>query len=903
MTCQKALCLLLSLALCVLLAPAALAAEATETDLTGDDALSLSDALLPDLRAFQWAYTNETAMRSVAMGGAAPAAGVNVPGFAEGVSNMERPVTVAVFDSLVDYTHPDLAGVVYHFSPAEQRALGCGEWGYNAVRASSQRPADFIVDAHATHCAGIIGAKWDGRGISGAASKARIVSVQVFDLETMETSIDSVLRGYDFVDRFNRACSDPADRIRVVSCSFSLIGTSLAVDAAVRAVGERWGTVSFFTAGNERENRDAAPAFASSLWQNPYAIVVAATDSAGQRASFTGYGGVTVGLGAPGVGILSTVSGDESAYLADACPALFYEGFEGAVSSVTVAQLGTEWGDTRRIVPAVSVTSGNEPRFAGAHALRVPVDPSLRGSAYGRRGGVYRFEITADFDPLLLPDDAQLGLSVGGSGRELSIDALETLGGASLERTRCDDSSCGGWAVSAFRLTDDAFSDGKLSVIATVIADPAAEDPALYFDSIGVGTDNVPYAFYDGTSMACPLAAGCAAVLAAAHPEDSGAQLAARVRAAVRPEATLRGFASTGGALDLTRAEQTADAFPTIAANDGRALFEDELPLDTATGDDPFALEESAAGDREAAGLLLSLGGRLWSAQGISYNRLHRSPAFVYHSWRAFDPALGLWAEETEMPVWLGEITACTYDGKLWMLGGLCGSSGGLPVVRDNDHAALYSYDPQTDEWKRHETPGPLFDWENCMLYAADRLYVLASERVSYGYDTNVYVLDPVRGACKLLRRNRDTFFPNPRIAVHNGVAYLADSACPDMLYRIDEDGWIDECDAAMPGFARSVVSEGADRIVGNTVSTAHFALTAGDEALYLVGLTVAGQTNDTWVLPDGEAAFRPMTAHLAASKPFETAAACLGGRLYAMAGAWREEKLRVFRATQITGE
>ncbi len=897
---KKPICLLLCAALCILLSPAAFAAPATETDLA--EAGPRAVTRLPDLRAFQWACTNETVIRSAAMNGAAPAASVNVPGFDAGVSNMEGPVTVAVFDSLIDYTHPDLDGVVYHFSPDEQRALGCGEWGYNAVRGASQRGKDFVVDAHATHCAGIIGAKWDGRGVSGVASAARIVSVQVFDPDTMETTVDSVLRGYAFVDRFNRACSDPADRIRVVSCSFSVVGTSLAVDAAVRAVGERWGTVSFFTAGNSAENRDDTPCVSGALCRNPYAIVVAATDSAGQPASFTGRGSVTVGLGAPGVGILSTVSGEESAYLPDACPALFYEGFEEAASAVSVRQLGPERGDTRFAAPAVSVTSGDEPRFSGAHALRVPAEPSLRGSAYGRSGGVYRFELTADFGPMSLAENAQLGLSVCGRGSELAIDEMETADGVSLEKTRANDSSCGGWAVSAFRLTPDAFSDGKLSVIVTVIADPGADDPALYFDSIGVGTEDVPYAFYDGTSMACPLAAGCAAVLAAAYPEDSGEQLAARVRASVRPEAALKRFTSAGGALDLSRAG-AADVFTPPAADDGRVLFEAELPLDAATGSDPFALEENAAGDCEAAGQLLSLGGQLWSTQGVSYNRLHRSPAFVYHSWRVFDPASGLWTQEIEMPVWLGEITACAFDGKLWMLGGICGSEGGMPAVRDSDPAALYSYDPAAGEWTRHETVGPLFEWKSCTLYAADRLYVLAADRVSYGYDTNIYTLDPDRGTCTLLRRNRDTFFPNPVIAACGGTVYLADGAVPDTLCTIDADGWIDEADVAMPGFARTRVSAGADRSNGWKVNPAHFALAQSDGALYLVGLTVRGQTNDTWVLPEGADAFVPLAAHLARSKPFETAATCLGGRLYAMAGAWREPQLRVFRATRIAGE
>ena len=55
-----------------------------------------------------------------------------------------------------------------------------------------------------------------------------------------------------------------------------------------------------------------------------------------------------------------------------------------------------------------------------------------------------------------------------------------------------------------------------------------------WFDSAGVGTQKVPYDYLSGTSMATPAAAGACAVLAARHPDDTAAQLAARLMGSVR---------------------------------------------------------------------------------------------------------------------------------------------------------------------------------------------------------------------------------------------------------------------------------------------------------------------------------------------------------------------------------
>ena len=56
----------------------------------------------------------------------------------------------------------------------EQQLLGCDVIGYNARWDFEDGKLVYEDGAdHGTHCAGIIGASWDGHGISGVASNVK----------------------------------------------------------------------------------------------------------------------------------------------------------------------------------------------------------------------------------------------------------------------------------------------------------------------------------------------------------------------------------------------------------------------------------------------------------------------------------------------------------------------------------------------------------------------------------------------------------------------------------------------------------------------------------------------------------------------------------------------------------
>ena len=106
-------------------------------------------------------------------------------------------VTVATFDTGVDATHPDLSGVLV------DGATVTSTNGTSFVLTPT--PANKTVDkqGHGTHVAGIIAAKDDGHGTTGASPDARIMSINLDgllgnDKLTTRTFVDGMIAGMAF---------------------------------------------------------------------------------------------------------------------------------------------------------------------------------------------------------------------------------------------------------------------------------------------------------------------------------------------------------------------------------------------------------------------------------------------------------------------------------------------------------------------------------------------------------------------------------------------------------------------------------------------------------------------------------------------------------------------------------
>ncbi|MGD9962500.1 MAG: S8 family serine peptidase [Thermoplasmata archaeon] len=201
-------------------------------------------------------------------------------------------IVVAVIDTGVDYTHPDLGGDI----GAAYKVIG----GYDFVNDDSDPMDD---NGHGTHVAGIIAA--DG-GILGVAPDARILAYKALGAGGSGSMSDVIFAIDAALDPDGDGLTD--DHADIISMSLGGAGSvdDPVCEAVERAVAE--GVVVIVAAGNEGPSLGtvATPGVA------PSALTVGAVDDDGVLAEFSSRGPTTdmrvkPEISAPGVGILSTV--------------------------------------------------------------------------------------------------------------------------------------------------------------------------------------------------------------------------------------------------------------------------------------------------------------------------------------------------------------------------------------------------------------------------------------------------------------------------------------------------------------------------------------------------------------------------------------------------------------------
>ena len=182
-------------------------------------------------------------------------------------------VTVAVLDTGVDASHPDLQG---------QLVPGWNTYGNDADTSP--------LCSHGTSVAGIVAAASNnGIGVTSIAWNTKIMPMRVVGPDCWASA--SALAG---------AMSWAADRgARVASMSFANVSSSSTVTSGANYMRSKGGVV-FAAAGNSGS--------ASSIAPNPAMMVVSATDPNDSLRSFSSYGEF-VDLAAPGGGIWTTNSG------------------------------------------------------------------------------------------------------------------------------------------------------------------------------------------------------------------------------------------------------------------------------------------------------------------------------------------------------------------------------------------------------------------------------------------------------------------------------------------------------------------------------------------------------------------------------------------------------------------
>ena len=207
-------------------------------------------------------------------------------------------VIVAVVDTGVDGLHPDLDGQV---EPVWYDAWNL-QWvsGYDSSWGPvySSRYQRWYDGSHGTHVAGIIAAKNDGKGVTGLAPNARILSIRIF-------SPDPVYNpnyGHYYVGDFGVAVGIIAALnygARVFNNSWGGKGYSQTLKAAIDLALDS-GAVFLAAMGNSYLDEVSYPA------GYPGVIAVGATTPQDKKVDFSTMGG-HISVGAPGTRVLSCV--------------------------------------------------------------------------------------------------------------------------------------------------------------------------------------------------------------------------------------------------------------------------------------------------------------------------------------------------------------------------------------------------------------------------------------------------------------------------------------------------------------------------------------------------------------------------------------------------------------------
>ncbi len=235
----------------------------------------------------------------------------------------DNNIIVAVLDSGVDYTHPDIASNMW-VNPGEIAGNGIDDDnnGYiddiHGINTHATLPLErgdpMDTNGHGTHVSGIIGAVSDNNiGIAGVAPQVKIMAVRILN-SSGGGSLSNAIEGLEYVLNIAQNYNQ---NILVMNNSWGGNSGALGITNPNQPIGDNPLSNAFVqadnlqilsasAAGNDGEDNDLSflRQFPAGL-TTPNNIAVASTNVYGKISSFSNYGANTIHLAAPGESIRS----------------------------------------------------------------------------------------------------------------------------------------------------------------------------------------------------------------------------------------------------------------------------------------------------------------------------------------------------------------------------------------------------------------------------------------------------------------------------------------------------------------------------------------------------------------------------------------------------------------------
>lgn len=425
---------------------------------------------------------------------------------------------IAVLDSGVDLTHPDLAGNLWE-NPSPD-PIDEDLHGFDFVDDDGD-PDDY--NFHGTHVAGTAAATADNsEGIAGVAPEAEIMAVRVLDGDG-SGSTAGIAAGIAYA-------ADHGAAVINMSLSGPAGSGDAAVADAIEAAGAEENVVVVAAAGNDGTDNDSKPQSPCVLPPENLICVAALNQKSGALASFSNYGKDSVDLAAPGTGVLSTKP--------DYGASLFSDDFSSGLGLWTtkVFDGGIPWETSSSAAsPPLSATDspgdyGAAPDFSKTAESQLLTTAAIDlGAEHGCR---IHFNTKYEIEPLF-------DVFAAGAISETPLFDVAEFDGTSPGYP----TSFIGEGASVSGL------DGRTDVhpVFAILSDEEVEldgayvddvhlfcRDATYDDAIATANDyDLPesssYVRFQGTSMATPHVAGVAALVRAAAPSLSAEDVVAAV--------------------------------------------------------------------------------------------------------------------------------------------------------------------------------------------------------------------------------------------------------------------------------------------------------------------------------------------------------------------------------------